>query len=405
MRIIADFHIHSKYSRAVSPKMNLEEIGKFGVIKGIDVIGTGDFTHPLWFSELKSKLILDKSNFYSLKGIDNSSKFVFTGEVSLIYKKFNKTRKIHLILISPNLETTEKINKKLSEKYNLSSDGRPILKLDAKEFLKIILNISKEVLVIPAHIMTPFFGLYGSKSGFDSIKDCFEELEEYIYAYETGLSANPEMLLKMEECRKRALISNSDAHSLDKLGREANVFETNFNYESIIKKIKEKDFETIEFFPEEGKYFNDGHRNCEISLSPEETYTYGGVCPVCGKPLTIGVSSRIKKLSDLKESEGLPFKSLVPLKEIIGEVSKVGILSKKVEEEYQKLIQEFKSEFNILLYEDISKIKKVNQSVALAIEKVRLGDLLIIPGYDGEFGKVKIYGEKVKKIIPQKTLL
>jgi len=405
MRIIADFHIHSKYSRAVSPKMNLEEIGRFGIIKGIDVIGTGDFTHPLWFSELKEKLILDKSNFYSLKGIDNSSKFVLTGEVSLIYKKFNKTRKIHLILISPNLEIAEKINKRLSLDYNLSSDGRPILKLDAKEFLKIILNISKDVLVIPAHIMTPFFGLYGSKSGFDSIYDCFEELEEYIYAYETGLSANPRMLLKMEECQKRALISNSDAHSLDKLGREANVFEADFNYEAIIKKIKEKDFKTIEFYPEEGKYFNDGHRKCGISLSPEETYKYGGVCPVCGKVLTIGVSSRINKLSNLKEKESSSFKSLVPLKEIIAEVLGVGILSKKVEEEYQKLIKEFKSEFNILLYEDISKIEKENEKIAEAIERVRLGELLIIPGYDGEFGKIKIYGEKIKRIISQKSLL
>ncbi|MDD4661842.1 MAG: endonuclease Q family protein [Candidatus Pacebacteria bacterium] len=404
MRIITDFHIHSKYSRAVSPKMNLEEIGKQGMVKGIDLIGTGDFTHPQWFSELKEKLILDNSNFYKLKDVENSSKFTVTGEVSLIYTKFNKTRKIHLILICPNLDIAEKINKRLSLEYNLSSDGRPILKLDAKEFLKIVLDISKDILVIPAHIMTPWFGLYGSKSGFDSIEDCFEELSSYIYAFETGLSANPAMLLLMKECRERTLLSNSDAHSLDKLGREANVFETDFNYDSIIKKIKDNDLETIEFFPEEGKYFNDGHRNCGISLNSEETYRYGGICPVCGKPLTIGVLSRVRQLSDKKEIKA-SFKNLVPLKEIIGEVLGVSSSSKKVSDEYQKLIEELGSEFNILLYEDIKNIEKVNSKISLAIKKVREGDICIIEGYDGEFGKVKIFGSNIKKEISQKTLL
>ncbi len=405
MKLIADFHIHSKYSRAVSPRMNLEEINKKGKIKGIDIIGTGDFTHPLWFSELKEKLVLDASNFYTLKGVQ-SIKFVITGEVSLIYSKFSKTRKVHLVLICPNLKIAEKINRELSLKHNLKSDGRPILLLDAKEFLKIILNISKEVLVVPAHIMTPWFSLYGSRSGFDSIEDCFEELSEYIYAYETGLSADPSMLLKMKECRERTLLSNSDAHSPQKLGREANVFDCDFNYEAIVEKIKKNELvETIEFYPEEGKYFNDGHRKCNINFSFEETEKYNGICPVCSKPLVLGVSNRVNALSDLKEVEA-KFKSLVPLRDILAEIFDVGALTKTVTKEYLKLIDEFKSEFNILLYEDILNIKRVNEEVACAIKKVREGDIQIRPGFDGEFGKVKIFGkQEKKKEYLQQTLL
>ncbi|MDD4358365.1 MAG: endonuclease Q family protein [Candidatus Pacebacteria bacterium] len=396
MKIIADFHIHSKYSRAVSSKMDLEGLAKFSEIKGIDVIGTGDFTYPLWFSQIKEELVLDESGFYKFK--DYKTRFVITGEISLIYSKLGKVRKIHLILICPNLDIGEKVNKKLGEKYNLKSDGRPILGLDAKEFLKIVLDISKDILVVPAHVMTPWFGLYGSKSGFDSISECFEELGEYIYAYETGLSADPSMLLKMKECRERALLSNSDSHSLEKIGREVNVFETDLNYGSIIQKIKNNDvFETIEFYPEEGKYYNDGHRLHDVNMSPEETYKHGGICPVCGKPLTIGVLNRVMELADLKEAPSSKFKSLIPLKEIIGEVLGVGALSKSVNNEYVKLIKEFKNEFNILLYEDISNIEKINKMVASGIKKMREGNVSITPGYDGEFGKIKLFSEEEKK--------
>jgi len=405
MKLIADFHIHSKYSRAVSPKMNLEDLAKQGEVKGVDIIGTGDFTHPSWFSELKEKLVLDSSNFYTLKGSNCSTKFVVTGEVSLIYSKLGKVRKVHLLLICPNLEVAEKINQKLSSDYNLKSDGRPILKLDAKEFLKIILDVSEDVLVIPAHIMTPWFGLYGSRSGFNSIKDCFEELSDHIYAYETGLSANPAMLLKMKECRERTLLSNSDAHSLEKIGREANVFDCDLNYSAIIERIKNNKVETIEFFPQEGKYFNDGHRKCEVNLSPEETYKYNGRCPVCAKPLIIGVLSRVNELGDLKESTKSKFKSIVPLKEILSEVLDIGVSSKKLEDEYLKLIKEFKSEFNILLYEDIVNIEKVNKSVAFAVKRVRKGNIGIIPGYDGKFGEIKVFEDaEIKKQFPQETL-
>ncbi|MDD3032455.1 MAG: endonuclease Q family protein [Candidatus Pacebacteria bacterium] len=405
MKIIADFHIHSKYSRAVSPKMNLIDLGRQGEVKGINIIGTGDFTHPLWFSELKEKLTLDSSNFYTLKGVDCQTKFVVTGEVSLIYSKKGRVRKIHLVLICPNLEVAEKINQKLSLDYNLKADGRPILKLDAKEFLKIVLDVSKDVLVVPAHIMTPWFGLYGSKSGFDSIKDCFEDLSDHIYAYETGLSANPTMLLRMKECRERTLLSNSDAHSLEKLGREANIFDCDFNYNSIIQKIKNNEVQTIEFYPEEGKYFNDGHRKCEVNLSPEETYKYNGRCPVCTKPLLVGVLNRVNELSDVEKVLKSNFKSIVPLKEILSEVLNIGISSKTLEKEYLKLIKEFKTEFNILLFEELSNIEKINQSVAFAIKRVREGNIGIVPGYDGKFGEIRVFEDKEdKKQFPQDTL-
>lgn len=405
MKLITDFHIHSKYSRAVSPKMNLENLNERAFVKGIDVIATGDFTHPEWFSELKDKLVYT-DGLYRLKTSKNKTRFIISGEISLIYSKLGKVRKIHLVVLCPNLEIAEKINRKLSQKYNLKSDGRPILGLDAKEFLKIVLDISKEVLVIPAHIMTPWFGLYGSKSGFDSIEDCFEELSEYIYAYETGLSADPSMLLKMKECRQRTLLSNSDAHSLEKLGREANVFDCELSYEALFEKIKNNEvLRTLEFYPEEGKYFNDGHRNCNVNLNPEETYKYNGICPICGKPLTIGVLSRVNDLSDTKESQAVNFKSLVPLKEIIGEVFNVGTLSKTVDREYDKFINAFQSEFHILFEEEISNLEKINKMVALGIKKVRKGELNITPGYDGEFGRIEIFSKKEKEAqISQKTL-
>jgi len=408
MKLITDFHIHSKYSRAVSPKMDLEGLDEFAKIKGIDIIACGDTTHPEWFSELKKKLELSNEGLFKLKGSKNNTRFILSGEISLIYSKNGKVRKVHVVVLVPSFEIMDKLNKKLGEIGNLKSDGRPILGLDAKEFLKICLDISRDIMVIPAHIMTPWFGLYGSKSGFDSIEECFEELSEYIYAYETGLSADPYMLLAMKECRERTLLSNSDAHSLEKLGREANVFDCDLNYYSILEKIKKNDLlYTIEFYPEEGKYFNDGHRKCDINIGPKESYKYGEICPVCSKPLTIGVFNRISKLADrefdLKDKE--KFKSFVPLKEILAEILDVGPLTKSVGIKYDNLIKEIGSEFHILLDEDISNIEKVDKVLALAIKKVREGDINIIPGYDGEFGKINVFSEKEKKeTIRQETL-
>lgn len=406
MKLIADFHLHSRYSRAVSSKMDLEGLDEWSKIKGIDIISCADFTHPAWFKEIKEKLIPSEKGLFKLRG--GKTNFILSTEISCIYSKNGKVRKIHLVIIAPSMEAVEKINEELAKIGNLKSDGRPILGLDAKEALKIVLGVSEDCLVMPAHVMTPWFGLFGSKSGFDSMEECFEDYAKYIYAIETGLSADPGMLLRIPDCRKVAILSNSDSHSLDKIGREANVFDCEKDYFSIIEKIKKRDLlYTIEFFPQEGKYFNDGHRDCEINLSPEESLQYGEICPVCGKPLTIGVMNRVQKLSRPGDTEKeIPFKSIIPLKEIIGEVLGVGSSSKAVEKEYNKLINAFDSEFNILLdVPESDLLKEADEMVVRGIIKTRKGEVNIVPGFDGEYGKIGIFSEKEKKDnIKQKTL-
>ncbi len=409
MRIIADFHIHSKYSRAVSKEMDLDNLNKWAQIKGIDILGTGDFTHPQWLKELKENLEPAEEGLFKLKNIDsNFTRFILTTEISCIYSKKGKVRKIHILIFVPDFKTIEKINKKLSLIGNLSADGRPILGLDVKELVKIVLNISPQSAVIPAHLWTPWFGILGSKSGFNSFEECFEEWNKYIFAAETGLSSNPEMNWRLSKLDNITLISNSDAHSPQKIGREANVFNIiDISYLSIIDAIKSKNKEkfiyTIEFFPEEGKYHYDGHRGCGISCSPEETRKYGGVCPVCGKPLTIGVMSRVEELADREKGflppQFIPFKSLVPLKEIIADVLELGVQSKKVEGEYFNLVNHFENEFKVLLDVGFDDLKKITSSkIAEAIIKVREGKIYLKPGYDGVFGKITVFPEKIESI-------
>ncbi len=432
---IADFHIHSKYSRATSPKTDLEHLSEFAKIKGIDILGSGDFTHPEWVKELKEKLEPAEAGLYRIKNQElriknNNTKFVLTSEISCIYSKKGRVRKIHIVVLAPSLEIVKKINFELSKIGNLKADGRPILGLDAKELAKIVLNVSQDCLIIPAHVMTPWFGIFGSKSGFDSIEECFEDYSKYIYALETGLSADPAMLWRMPDGRKTCLISNSDAHSPAKLGREANVFEGDeLSYQAIIDAIKGAGRDpfsslqgrervssglklayTIEFYPQEGKYHYDGHRECEICLSPKESKKYNNLCPVCGKPLTIGVMNRIEQLADKPEGfrpeNVVPFKSLVPLLEIIGEALGVGPASKRVAEQYNNLIEKLGSEFNILLNAEQKDISAAStQGIAQGIIRVRQGDVNIEPGYDGVFGKARIFSKVEKKnFIKQKTL-
>ncbi len=422
MQFIADFHLHSKYSRATSSQMNLEGMGYWAKIKGINILGTGDFTHPEWFQGLKQNLEPAENGLYKLKS-NNKAKFILTSEISCIYSKNGKVRKVHIVVLAPSLEVVEKINTQLGWIGNIKSDGRPILGLDAKELAKIVLNISQDCLIIPAHVMTPWFGLFGSKSGFDSLEECFEEYSKHIYALETGLSADPAMLWRIPDARKLTLVSNSDAHSPAKLGREANVFEGNgLNYNSIVGAIKNRGLSskggqtsvklvyTIEFFPEEGKYHYDGHRNCDISLSPSESKKYNNICPVCGKPLTIGVLNRVEKLADkahgFKPDSFIPYKSLVPLEEIIAESLGQSTGTKQVEAEYQKLIDKFENEFNILINISQQDLESASLSeIAEGIIKVREGDVDVEPGYDGVFGKVRIFSKAEKKeIIKQKTL-
>jgi uncharacterized protein (TIGR00375 family) len=410
MKFIADFHIHSKFSRATSEKTDLENIAKWAEIKGVKVIASGDFTHPQWMKNIKEELKPAEPGLFQYK--DSPTRFLLTTEISCIYSKGGKVRKIHIVVLAPSIEIAEKINEELSKIGNLKSDGRPILGLDAKELAKIVLNISSDCMVIPAHCMTPWFGLFGSKSGFDSLEECFEEMSSSIYAVETGLSADPAMLWRLPDVRKISIISNSDAHSPEKIGREANVFDTELNYFSIVEAIKTKKgfLETIEFYPQEGKYYGDGHRACNIYMNSKDSLTYNEICPVCGKPLTVGVMNRIEKLADKPEGfvpeKAVPFRSIVPLKEIIGEVLGVGAGTKSVDVEYQKLIKAFKSEFNILLDVPFEELKEAAFStIAEGRIKVREGKVNISPGFDGEYGKVKIFSEVEKReAIRQKTL-
>jgi len=414
MKFIADFHIHSKYSRATSKDMDLESLDKWSRIKGIKVLGTGDFSHPEWFKSLREKLEPAEPGLFKIKKQDQGTRFILTNEISCVYTKKGKVRKVHVLLFAPSFEAVEKINVQLGWIGNIKSDGRPILGLDAKELAKIVLDASNDCLVIPAHCMTPWFAIFGSKSGFDSIEECFDDFSKYIYAMETGLSASPDMLWRMKAGRQTALISNSDAHSPRKLGREANVFDTELSYRSIVEAIKKKDknkfLYTIEFFPEEGKYHFDGHRNCQIVLSPSETKKYNGICPVCGKPLTVGVLNRVDTLSDKEEGftpeNVIPFKSLVPLEEVIADVLGMTTASKEVEKTYKSLIESFGSEFEVLLNVSKERLKSAAlPEIAEGIIRVREGEVTKEPGYDGVFGKIKVFGEKEeKKLTKQKTL-
>lgn len=426
---VLDLHIHSRYSRACSPQLVLPNIAKACTEKGIDIVATGDYTHPGWFAHIKESLEeVGESGLYRLKiqnlksQFPNKSKtqntktlFILSTEVSCIYKHKDKTRRLHLVLLAPNIKAVERLNQKLTERgINLKSDGRPILGMSAKELLKIVLDIDKRFLVIPAHAWTPWFAVFGSKSGYDSLEDCFEEFSPNIRAIETGLSSDPTMNHRLSKLDKITLVSNSDAHSLDNLGREANVFnfaKNKITYDEIVDIIKSGDKKrflyTIEFYPEEGMYYADGHATCKICWNPEKSKQNNNVCPVCKKTLIIGVLHRIDDLADRSEKDILidnfiPHKYIVPLREIIGKVFGVGKKSKKVEKEYYNLIKNIGNEFYILLhstFEDISKVAS-NKNIAVAIINMRIGAVKISPGYDGVYGVVEpILNKSKKKVV------
>ena len=421
MQFVADFHIHSKYSRATSKDMDVEHLDKWAKIKGIKVLGTGDFTHPLYLKELKANLEPAEPGLFKLKAIavkktknllgdfqlpENETRFMLTAEISCIYSKNNRTRKIHLLIFAPSFEAVEKINAHLGWIGNIKSDGRPILGLDAKELAKIVLNVSSDCLIIPAHAWTPWFSVFGSMSGFDSLEECFDEYTKHIYAIETGLSSDPAMNWRLSKLDNITLISNSDSHSPSRIGREANVFDAEIDYHSITDVIKKKGkgkfLYTVEFYPEEGKYHIDGHRNCKVSMSPEETKKLKGICPVCKKPITIGVLYRVMQLADRKDGykpeKAVPYKNLVPLDQIIADALDMGVSTKAVQKRYVELINRFGNEFNILLNAQKSEIENASSpEIGEGIMRVREGKLKIEPGYDGEFGKVKIFSDKERK--------
>lgn len=403
MYYYTDLHIHSKYSRATSKSLNLEELAIWAKKKGLNVIGTGDFTHPAWFEEIKEKLVETDDGTFRLKPeiekqINANVKFILTVEISTIYKKWDKTRKVHHVVFVPDLKTATNFREKLGAIGNIKSDGRPILGLDSRNLLETVLESGENSYIIPAHIWTPWFSVLGSKSGFDSIEDCYGDLSDHIFALETGLSSDPEMNWHVSKLDKFRLVSNSDAHSASKLAREATVFDIEPNYYSIMNALKtgEGYTGTVEFFPEEGKYHKDGHRKCNICLTPEETKKYNGICPICGKPLTIGVLSRVNELSDRKKITTLPKTagkvfSLVPLQEIISEIKGVGPSSKSVTTEYEKLINEFGSELNILQNIPLDELSKTSPLLKEAISRLRQGKVIKQAGFDGEYGSIKLF--------------
>ena len=407
MKFAVDFHIHSKYSRAVSPQMDLKNLDIFAKIKGLKVIGTGDFTHPKWFKEIKSKLSPAEGGLFKLKGSNSGTRFILTSEISCIYSKGGKVRKVHIIVVAPSIKSAEKINNKLSKIGNLKADGRPILGLDAKELIKIALEADKDCLIIPAHAWTPWFSIFGSKSGFDSLEECFEECTKNIYAIETGLCSDPAMNWRLSQLDNINLVSNSDAHSLSKIGREANVFNTELSYKGILEVLKEKPSKehnkkflyTIEFFPEEGKYHYDGHKSCNLSFNPKQSKKNNNICPKCKKPLVIGVLNRVEKLADRPKGfipiNATPFKSLVSLSEIIAESMCTSSLSKEGVKYYNNLINNLGSELKILLEATQEEISKYSlPKIAEGVMKVRKGKVFIKPGYDGVYGEIKIFQKK-----------
>ena len=430
MRYIADLHIHSPFSRATSKSSNLAGLAAWSAIKGIDVIGTGDFTHPGWFRQLRENLQPAEPGFFKLidKNIPEipeiltaagtararSCRFVLTAEISSIYKKEGRVRKIHNVLFVPDFESAARINSRLANLGNIESDGRPILGLDARDLLEIVLELAPEGFLVPAHIWTPWFSLFGSKSGFDSIDECFGDLSKYVFALETGLSSDPDMNRLVSALDRFTLISNSDCHSPGKLGREANLFTCGFNYFSMRDALKNPvvgGFQgTIEFFPEEGKYHHDGHRKCSINLTPQETRKIDAICPVCSKPLTIGVMHRVMELADRENPYYPPnspsYYSLIPLAEVLSEIFSKGPQTKTVLQEYGKLIRLFDSEFNLLLNVSVDEIsQRYSPVLGEAVKRIRSGKVIRKAGFDGEFGVIKVFDQgELKKLIGQHEL-
>ncbi|MYA29285.1 MAG: DNA helicase UvrD [Nitrospira sp. SB0666_bin_27] len=427
MSFIADLHIHSRYSRAVSKDMVPESLYRWAQLKGITVVGTGDFTHPAWFAELQEKLEPAEQGLYRLKpelaapvdaGIPESCRadvrFMLTSEISSIYKRHERTRKVHNLIFAPSFSAVANMTDKLARIGNLHSDGRPILGLDSEELLRIMIERAPESLFVPAHAWTPHFSVFGANSGFDSLEECFGDLSPHIQVIETGLSSDPPMNWRLSQLDGITLISNSDAHSPSKLGREANVLNGDLSFEGIKAAFTSGDpalFQgTIEFFPEEGKYHFDGHRNCRVRMSPEEARAHDDACPECGKPVTRGVMHRVEILADQpaghRARRALSYRSVVPLVELIAEVRGAGVNTKGVTEAYHQLLASLGNEFEILMNVPIAAIEEnAGMLLALAIQRMREGNVTIAPGYDGEYGTVRLLSQEDRQSHASQTSL
>ncbi len=406
MKMIADLHIHSKYSMATSKDGNPENLDLWARKKGISLIGTGDFTHPAWRGELLEKLIPAEDGLYRLKEEyvaleakkypGEAPRFVITGEISSVYKKYGKSRRVHNVIILPGLEAADQLSSRLEKIGNIHSDGRPILGLDSHDLLELMLDTCPEGMLVPAHIWTPHYSVFGAFTRFQSMEECFGDLTSYVHAVETGLSSDPAMNWQLSSLDAYQLISNSDAHSPGKLGREANLLDIDRSYEGLYQAIQKGQGldGTLEFFPEEGKYHYDGHRKCGICLSPEETEQYHGLCPVCGKKLTIGVEHRIQELADRKKGfvpkNARHFEKLVPLPEVISQVMGFSPTSKRVQAKYQELLKSLGSEFDILRQVPLEDLKKTGgELLSESIGCIRRGNVICHPGYDGAYGTIE----------------
>jgi uncharacterized protein (TIGR00375 family) len=414
MSFIADFHIHSRYSRATSKNLCLEVLYQWAKLKGVSLIGTGDFTHPSWLKEIEEKLVPDGKGLFKFKDENIPSldiklpsqdsspiRFMLTCEISNIYKYGGKIRKIHNLICMPDFDSASRFANKLDQIGNIRSDGRPILGLDSKDLLEILLETSEDAVLIPAHIWTPWFSVLGSKSGFDSIEECYRDLSPHIFALETGLSSDPPMNWMVSKLDRYTLVSNSDAHSAPNIGREANLFNCEMSYDAIMNALRyRKNFlGTLEFFPQEGKYHYDGHRKCGVCLSPEESRKYNGICPKCGKPLTLGVMYRVIELADYatgrKSPSALPYKSVLSLDKILSEIIGAGPTSKKVQHEYHRLLSSLGSELSILLNIPLESIQKCSSAIlSEAIKRVRSGKVHVSPGFDGQYGTIRIFTKR-----------
>ncbi|MDE1873932.1 MAG: DNA helicase UvrD [Candidatus Micrarchaeota archaeon] len=416
MEFISELHTHSRYAGACSDRLTLQSMDAIAREKGIGIMGTADFSHPEWFKEIKKSMEPQGNGLYKLKGSSSGVNFILSNEVCTIYPKvkggkagvFDRTgnvAKIHHGILVPDIETIEQVNEALAKFGSLSIDGRPQLSMTAAELVETIHGINERSTVFPAHAWTPWFGVFGSMGGFDSLEQAYEDQAKRIYAIETGLSADPAMFWRLSKLDKYSVISSGDAHSLPKLGREATVFEFGegeLSYGSIVGAMKDRKVKyTIEFYPEEGKYHYDGHRRCNISLSPQEAARYNGICPVCRKKLTLGVLHRVEELADREEGKrpdgAKPFVHTVPLNEIIASVSGKGVYTQYVYAAYARFIERFGTEFNVLLWAKIEDIAKVDAKVAEAIDNVRHDRASIKPGYDGVFGVIDVLKASVQE--------
>lgn len=394
MRFIADLHIHSRFSRATSQDMDIPAIARAAKQKGIKLVATGDFTHPEYFKSLGRNLVAVGNGLYQAGDVY----FIINTEVNNIYSAGGRLRRIHNMIFVPSLETARAVSDMLAGYGKLEADGRPTVSISSYELLARVLEIDARAFIVPAHIWTPWFSLYGANSGFDSFEECFGDLSSEVFAVETGLSSDPPMNWRLSELDKKTLISNSDAHSPSRLGREANVFDCELSYDEIRAVLKTGDRQrflfTIEFFPEEGKYHYDGHRNCGIRLAPAESILSGDVCPVCGRHLTVGVLHRVEKLADREPAavpqDRIPFKHLVPLEEIIAEALGIGRDAAGVGKKYEELIAVLGSEFDILMDVPVADIARIDERIAQGVERMRQGEVLLEPGYDGVFGRVRV---------------